>query len=306
MAQFILILIFAFFPPPQQRGQAPDLSTQFSHAIELQQQGKLSEAAEEYRAILKTNPSYAEAHANLGVVMARLGNFDEAVASYEAALRLNPKLTQVLLNLGILHYRANRYEKAVETLEKFLDATPGNVQASLLLGLSLLEIGRDNDAIKYLEPTLLAGPDDAGALYGLGLAYLRQNRPELSWAIEKLSTLPSGVPASHLLRGQMFLARFEFEKAIAELKEAQKLNPELPRLYYSLGLCYYKLGRNREAIDAFGKELGRRPQDFTTNYYLALLQESEGKLDEAMRRLDVALKVSPEAVETNALLGKIL
>jgi tetratricopeptide (TPR) repeat protein len=306
MMQFILILIFALPPAPQQQGQAPDLSAQFSHAVELQQQGKLSEAADEYRALLKTNPAYAEAHANLGVVLARLGNFDEAVASYEAALRLNPKLTQVLLNLGILHYRANRYEKAVETLEKFLNASPGNTQASLLLGLSLLEIGRDNDAIKQLEPTLLAAPEDAGALYGLGLAYLRQNRPELPWAIEKLSALPSGVPASHLLRGQKFLARFEFEKAIAELNEAQKLNPELPRLYYSQGLCYYKLGRNREAIDAFEKELSRRPQDFTTNYYLALLQESEGNLDAARQRLDAALKVSPEAVETNALLGKIL
>jgi tetratricopeptide (TPR) repeat protein len=305
MMRFILIFIFAFLPAPQQP-QAPDLSAQFNHAVALQQQGKLSEAADEYRALLKTNPAYAEAHANLGVVLAQLGNFDEAIASYEAALRANPTLTKVLLNLGILHYRASHFDKAIEALEKYLNAAPGNSQASLLLGLSLLEIGRDNDAIKHLEPTLLAAPEDAGALYGLGLAYLRQNRPELPWAIEKLAALPAGVPASHLLQGQTFLARFEFEKAIAELDEAQKLNPELPRLYYSQGLCYYKLGRNREAIDAFEKELSRRPQDFTTNYYLAMLQESEGNLDAARQRLDAALKLSPENVETNALLGKIL
>jgi tetratricopeptide (TPR) repeat protein len=305
MMPFILTFIFAFFPAPQQ-GQTPDLSAQFNHAVELQQHGKLSEAADEYRALLKANPAYAEVHANLGVVLARLGKFDEAISSYEAALRVNPKLTQVLLNLGILHYRANRFDKTVEALEKFLNAVPGNAQASLLLGLSLLEIGRDNDAIKHLEPTLLAAPEDAGALYGLGLAYLRQNRPELPWVVEKLSAIPAGVPASHLLQGQMFLARFEFEKAIAELAEAQKLNPELPRLYYSQGLCYYKMARNREAIDAFEKELSRRPQDFTTNYYLALLQESEGNLDAARQRLDAALKLSPENVETNALLGKIL
>ena len=80
--------------------QVPDPTAQFNRAIALQQQGKLEEAAAEYRALLKLKPDYAEAHANLGVVLARLNRYDEAAASYETALRLNPKLTPILLNLG--------------------------------------------------------------------------------------------------------------------------------------------------------------------------------------------------------------
>jgi tetratricopeptide (TPR) repeat protein len=298
-----LIFSFVFRQGPD---QASEIAAKFDRAVALQQQGKFEEAVAEYRALLKRKPDYAEAHANLGVALTRLGRFDEAVASYETAARLNPKLTQITLNIGILHYRANRYDKAIPALEEFLKSSPDNAQARQLLGLSLLEVGRDNDAIKQLEPILLAAPEDAGALYSLGLAYLRQNRPELTWAIDKLSSLPSGVPASHLLKGQMFLAKFEFEKAVAELSEAQKLNPELPRLYYSLELCYYKMGQNKAAIEAFENELRRRPQDFTSNYYLALLQESEGNLDVARDRLNAALKVAPDSAETNALLGKIL
>jgi superkiller protein 3 len=306
---FTIFLIFSFVvqqPSGQSSDQAAEIASQFNRAVALQQQGKFEEAAGEYQAVLKRKPDYAEAYANLGVVLARLGKFDEAVASYETAVRLNPKLTQVRLNIGILHYRANRFDKAVLALEEFLQSAPDNTQARQLLGLSLLETGRDNDAIKQLEPILLAAPEDAGALYSLGLAYLRQNRPELTWAIDKLASIPSGAPTSHLLKGQMFLARFEFEKAVAELSEAQKLNPELPRLYYSLGLSYYKMGRNKDAIEAFENELRRRPQDFTTNYYLALLQESEGNLDAARDRLNAALKLAPDSAETNALLGKIL
>jgi tetratricopeptide (TPR) repeat protein len=278
----------------------------FNRAVELQQQGKFQEAAEEYRALLKGKPDYAEAHANLGVVLARLERFAEAIESYETALRLNPGLTQVRLNLGILHYRANRFERAIDALEKFLSVTPGHVQARQLLGLSLLELSRNEEAIRQLEPTLVSAPDDVAVIYGLGLAYLRLDRPELPWAIEKLESLPTGAAASHQLKGLSFFARMEYEKAIAELTAAQKLNPELPRLNYSFGLCYFKLGRTREAIAAFENELRRKPQDGTTIYYLASLFEAEAKLDLAREYLDAVLRLDPQLPEANALLGKIL
>ena len=102
MFRFLLLTItFAFLP-----AQTPDPAAQFSRAVQLQQQGKLTEAADEYRAALKTKPDYLEAHANLGVVLARLGKYEEAVASYESALKLAPQLMPILLNLGIAHYRA--------------------------------------------------------------------------------------------------------------------------------------------------------------------------------------------------------
>ena len=88
--------------------QAQEPSVLFNRAVELQQQGKLNEAADEYRALLKLKPDYAEAHANLGAILARLGKYDEAVAAYESALKIAPHLTPILLNLGIAPYRAGK------------------------------------------------------------------------------------------------------------------------------------------------------------------------------------------------------
>lgn len=286
--------------------QASDATARFNRGYELQQQDKLSEAAAEYRAALKLNPDYVEAQANLGVVLARLGNYEEAITAYESALRLAPQLTPILLNLGIAHFRANRFEKAAEIMEKFLSVRPDSLQARQLLGLSLVELGRDAEAIPQLEATLKSVPRDAAVLYALGLAYLRAGKPGLRSTLERLADFPAGLPALHLLQGQAMLGNQEYEQALEELNEAARLNRDLPRVHYSLGLAYLKLNRNREAIASFEEELRRKPQDFSTLYYLAFLQEAEGNLDAARQRLDVALKLEPQSTEANALLGKIL
>ena len=299
----LFIFVFALSFAGQ---QIPDPAAQFNRAIALQQQGKLEEAAVEYRSLLKTKPDYAEAHANLGVVLARLNRYDEAAASYETALRLNPKLTPILLNLGILYHRSGQFDEAVANLGRFLATNPDNPQARQLLGIALVEIGRDEEAITQLESIFTAGTEDSAALYSLGLAYVRLDKARQQDVIDRLASLPGGVAVSRLLRGQALLKRLEFEKAVAELLEAQKLNPELPRVNYSLGLCYVKMGRNKDAIAAFEDELRRNPRDFATLYYLASLQEAEGHLDAARKNLEVAIKLSPQSTEANALLSKIL
>lgn len=307
MAQLVFtILLAGLFVFQQSNDSANNLAAQFSRAVALQQQGKLGEAAAEYRVIIKFKPNYVEAHANLGVVLARLGKYDEAIASYETALRLNPSLTPIKLNLGIAHYRAGQLAKAVESLNSFLERQPDSAQARQLMGISLVELGRDAEAIKQLEMNLQVTGQDAAALYSLGLAYLRLEKPELRWAIEQLEKLPAGRPASHLLKGQAFLAGREYERAISELQAAEKLNPDLPKLNYSRGLAAQQLGRNKEALAAFEAELRRSPKDRATIYYLAYVNEAEGNIEVAAKHLAELLNFDSESAEVNALHGKIL
>lgn len=286
--------------------QSSEQAAKFNHAVELQRQGALKEAAAEYKSLLAAYPNYAEAHANLGVVLARLGQYESAIASYESALRLAPQLTPILLNLAIANFRAGQFKQAAAGLERFLTHAPGHIQARQLLGLSLVELGRNDEAIAQLERTINVAPDDPAILYGLGISYLRQQYAGVNEIIERLAKLPTGQAASHLLRGQTLLGRFEFERALAELEQAAKMSPDLPRLAYSLGLAYLKLGRNKEAIAALEKELRRTPQDFSTLYYLAYLHEANEELTASRQKLDAALKLEPQSPEANALLGKIL
>ena len=303
MLYFALILLFVFvWPAPQ----TADLSAQFNRAVALQQQGKLSEAADEYRAVLKHKPDYVEAQANLGVVLARLGKYEEAIQAYEAAYKLAPQLTPILLNLGIVYYRSGQYAKAVEVFPQFLAKQPDSIQARQLYGLSLAALGKDDEAIKQLEPTLDTVLSDPAVLYTIGLVYLRTGKPGFRATLERLAVVPAGLPALHLLQGQAFLRDREFEQALEELKEAEKLNPDLPRLYYVLGLAHQQLGHNKEAIAAFENETRRSLQDAATVYYLALVLEADGNAEAAEQRVRESLKLDPPNPEANALLGKIL
>ncbi len=306
MLPIILAIVMTLLPAPQ----APDLATQFQRqfqeAVALQQQGKFTEAAAAYRALLKRNPAYVEAQANLGVVLARLGKYDEAVIAYERALKLAPHLIQIELNLGIAHYRAGQIAKAALVFERFLTQQPQNTQARQLYGLALNTLGRDAEAIAQLRQTLAAAPPDAAVLYALGQSCLRAGQAGLQDALQRLAAFPAGLPALHFLQGQAFLRDGEHEQALDELRKAEKLNPDLPRLPFTIGLALTQLTRYKEARAAFEQQLRQTPNDTPAHYYLAAAAEAESDLATALQHVKIALKQDPSAAEANALLAKIL
>ena len=299
---FVIFLGLSWIAPQQ----PADTAARFNRAVELQRRGALEQAAAEYQALLDANPGYVEALANLAGVLSRLGRYEESIVIYERAVKLAPQLTPLLLNLGIAHHRAGQFEKAVDVFHRVLEKDPEALQALQLLGISLVELGRDAEAMPHLERAEQISPMDPAVLYSIGLASLRLGKPDADRMIRKLSESSNGVPASHLLKGQVLLSQFQYERAIAELETAASLSAELPRLQYSLGLALLKLGRNKEAIASFEKELVRTPRDFSTLYYLAYLSEADGNLEAAAERLNVALGLDPKSREGNALLGRIL
>lgn len=305
MASLLLLASLLISQPSLQ--QTAEVRARFNGAVELQRQGDLKRAAEEYRALLAIAPDYAEAHANFGGVLSRLGHYKEAVTAYEAALRINPELIPVLLNLGIAHYRAGEFAKAADGLRQFIARSPDHLQAHQLLGISLVELDRNSESIEHLEPTLaVPAPEDITALYYLGIAYSRLGRPEIESVIHRLAAHPRGNPLASMLQGQSHLQRYEFDLAAAKLETAAKTSPDLPRLQGMLGLAYFKLGRLSAAIACFERELGRSPNDSLMLYYLAYAHDRQGNLTAARERAEAALKQDSQSPEANKLLSQIL
>lgn len=65
----------------------------------LREQGRLGDAAAEYRQALQQLPADADAHNNLGNVLKEMGELDEAIASYQRALNINPAHLEARSNL---------------------------------------------------------------------------------------------------------------------------------------------------------------------------------------------------------------
>src|SRR3989441_78225 len=74
------------------RAQSPQIESAFREAQELETRGRLEQAEEKYRALLRQSPADVRALSSLGVVLAREGRYEEAIANYKRALALNPRL----------------------------------------------------------------------------------------------------------------------------------------------------------------------------------------------------------------------
>jgi Flp pilus assembly protein TadD len=85
----------------------------------------------------------------------------------------------------------------------------------------------------------------------------------------------------------------DYEPARADLEEALRLKPTLPKLYTLVGTARDKTGAVKEAEAAFREALKTNPDDFEANLYLGAILYKRRDVNEAKGYLDHALKLKP-------------
>jgi len=286
--------------------QDPSALASFRAGVAAQQRGELERAAEAYRQAIEAEPRYAEAHANLGAVLARLGQYDQAVLSCERALLINPQLNAARLNLGLAHYRAGALAAAVEAFKAAYSADSSLLQIRQLLGLVLVETGKDAEAIPHLEASAQADPDEPAVLYALGRAYARRGDRRADAVAERLAHTREGLPLWHQLRGLALQQENRHDRALAAFEAASALNAALPRLFVNIGVSRLALGDRAGARQAFEAALARSERDAAAHVYLAWLDEQDDRLIDARRHAERAVQLEGDVSESRGLLGRIL
>jgi adenylate cyclase len=106
------------------------------------------------------NPNGADAHAQLGNMLAYSGRAEEGIKRIEKAMRLNPiPPVNYLQDLSYGYYSLGRYEDAIELNEMVLKRTPNNVIAHIGLAATYSALGRDEEASRYAEEILKLDPE---------------------------------------------------------------------------------------------------------------------------------------------------
>jgi len=103
-------------------------------------QGKLPLAEEQFRAAIKIDESYSEAHTYLGQVLANQDRWDEAIASYRQALAnpLYPTPDLARFHLGRALAHQGDLHGSMEAFEDAASASPPSVPPAM----THLELGR--------------------------------------------------------------------------------------------------------------------------------------------------------------------
>lgn len=156
--------------------------------------GKDAEAEKAYRRALALNPSFPEAHNNLGQLLARLGRTEEALKAFDAATSemgyREPWVAR--MNKGLTLYAAGRREEGLAEMRATLRAQPAYCYGRRELGAILLKEGKTKEAIAELQ------------------AYARY--------CDK-------VPDAHLQLGNAYKRAGQLEEAVRELERCEELAP---------------------------------------------------------------------------------
>jgi tetratricopeptide (TPR) repeat protein len=266
-------------------------------AVALQQQGKLDQAVREYELFLDMYPGVAEVRSNLAAALAGTGRYADAITQYKRALEKIPD-PAVRLNLALAYYKSADFRQAVQELEKVRDVDPANVQAILLLADCDLRMGQNGKVIELLSPMHRANPSDLGVAYLLGTALARAGQAAQAQLVINQITSRGDSAEARLLMGTAKFTGRDYSGALADIKKAIEMNPNLPDVYSYYGLALLYTGDQAGSQQAFEKELEHDPNDFDGNLRLGLLLRVNQEYDRALPYLQHALEVRPGDLST--------
>jgi tetratricopeptide (TPR) repeat protein len=263
-------------------------------------EGKLEEAAVGFTAAVKREPTFAEAHFNLGLVDEELGKYDEAIASLRAALKLKPHLHGANLFLGIAEFRLNNLQDAALGVQKETVAYPKDANAWMWLGVVRLAQDRPEDAAEALDKAAKLNPNDQDILYHRGRAHLLVSKnsyakmfkiDEKSWLVHRVLAQANAEADRHV-------------EAIAEYEAAIKIAPTQPGLHEELGTEYRSVNKIPEAEQAFREELALDSHNVLAIYKLGAIEVEKGDGAKGKELIEAAQKQNSDLVHLDYNLGR--
>ncbi len=231
----------------RENSEGSPISKTIALADSLQQQGKINEAIEKWRAVahvaeegdkdqaavawfsvgyllqdekpedgisaydeaIRLKPDYATAYYNRGIAKGNLGQYDDAIADYDEAIRLKPDYATAYYNRGNAKGNLGRHDDAIADYNETIRLKSDYASAYNNRGNAKGNLGRHDDAIADYDEVIRLKPDDAVAYYNRGNAKANLGR---------------------------------HDDAIADYDEAIRLKPDYINAYYNRGIANRKLG----------------------------------------------------------------
>jgi tetratricopeptide (TPR) repeat protein len=260
-------------------------------AIALHQQGKIDDAIEAYRSYVDKRPDSVLALANLGAAYARTGRYQEAIAQYQRALKLQPDYAGAQLNLGLAYYKTGQIDAAAAEFEKAHRAAPAELQPVLLLADCRLAMGENKKVIELLDPLANIRTADLAIAYMLGTALIRDDQPARGQVVIDRILRHGDSAETWLLLGTAKLNASDFPGALADLKKAIDLKPDLPDAWAYYGQALLRTGDPAAATEAYRKALDANPYSFAANLQMAILLKEADDIPGALECLRRAQQV---------------
>jgi choline-sulfatase len=175
---------------------------------------------------------------------------------------------------------SGRLRESVAMIEQVLAKTPQLSDARNILALFQQRLGQHDKAARNFRLVLVDNPSNILAHYNLGLSYFNLQRP--GDAVKELDAVLSIASNSG----------HAFDHLTTPTEEL-------------LGTIWMQQKEYQRARDRFEHLLTVVPDNFLAHYSLSWTAALEGRFDEALRHIQIALKVEPRNAEAHNVLGTL-
>ena len=297
--------------------QPTESRPRFLAGLSLEHAGKFTEAIEQYRAALALSPKDYEAHFALGRALLRSNDAAGAEEQFRAALASRGDAAPAQLGLASALLAQKKYEAASNSLAEYLKLKPGDRSAHFDRASALLNLSRFDEALAELDLSDAGAAPSADALKMRCEIYMQQNKwkeagdalkqaismspkdPELAEWIGHVDIELRDYPTAVRILGQVYAQNTQDADALRDLADAfylnenyaeaieamdrlAKLETPKPGSWFVRAICYDKLSRKAEAIEAYQKFLDQDggqhdTQDFQARHRIPVLQKELGQ-----------------------------
>jgi len=248
----------------------------YNLGVLAERQGKKDEAKGWYQSALKKKPSLRQASENMAVMAQNAGDIPGAVALYQDVLKRYPDDASSRARLAEIYRQTGDYGKAMELARAALMRDPQSITAlkvmmrsyvdrkqlplAKLVALRAVKIDANDAELHHTVGIILQQEGDAdGALLQFKkalevnadylpsrilLAQMALEAENYSGAEEHLrKILQAGGnnAAAHLNLGVAYKGQGQFDKAMQEYDEAEKLDPKLPAIYLNRAIILHRV-----------------------------------------------------------------
>jgi len=302
------LLVTAVIPCLSQTAPSPRQQVQehTRKAQEYLQQNRPDLAIPEFKAIVALEPNNADAHGNLGVLLFFQGAYADAIPQLRAALKMLPSLSKIQALLGMAEKRTGDIHAATGDLEK---AFPKVKEQKIRIdtGMELIDIysktGEMDKAAATVSVLRELDPTNVEIIYA---AYRLYSDLADESRLSLIVVAPNSA-RTHQMMAHELARQGNTAEAIANYREALKLEPNLPGLHFELAEMLNSSSTPdapQQAELEYKAALAVNPFDEKSECRLGDLAAAKGDTAGSREHYERASKLQPNDPEANIGLAK--
>jgi tetratricopeptide (TPR) repeat protein len=249
----------------------------------LMRQNKRSEAADRNAAILKTNPNDNDAKGLAATFLLDKGDINRAIVELQAVVTSAPDNFVARFNLGRAHMAQGQLEQARQMFQKVIELKADYLPARLALAQLQVSHGEYEAGLKTADEILALDRGNVNAMLIESAALILQKKlPESRGRLNAMAKAYPNLPDVYFQLGVVDLAESKFKDAEGSFRKSYDLNPANPRGLIGIVETDMAQNKSEDALALLQAEADKAPNRLEIRVALAQTATSVGKFDVAV------------------------